>query len=93
MKFFINENYDHTRFEVHMKCRSFCPILPRWFYNKEEAKTLSKKLKRQNNMKKRQTKTMKLVKLKRSIMPPPTKVFEDKVKKSSKNYCRKSKSQ
>lgn len=40
-----------------------------------------------NNMKKKQTK------LKRSIMPPPTKVFEDKVKKSSKNYCRKSKSQ
>lgn len=40
MKFFINENYDHTRFEVHMKCRSFCPILPLWwFYNKEEAKT------------------------------------------------------
>ena len=39
MKFFINENYDHTRFEVHMKCRSFCPILPLWwFYNKEEAK-------------------------------------------------------
>lgn len=46
-----------------------------------------------NNMKKKQTKTMKLIKLKRSIMPPPTKVFEDKVKKSSKNYCRKSKSQ
>lgn len=32
-------------------------------------------------MKKQQTKTMKLVKLKRSIMPPPTKVFEDKIKK------------
>lgn len=44
-------------------------------------------------MKKHLTKTIKLVKLKRSIMPPPTKVFEDKVKKSSKNYCRKSKSQ
>lgn len=45
------------------------------------------------SMKNKQSKVMKLVKLKRSIMPPPTKVFEDKVKKSSKNYCRKSKSQ
>lgn len=44
-------------------------------------------------MKKQQSKTMKLVKLKRNIMPPPTKIFVDRVKKSSKNSCRLSKSQ
>lgn len=44
-------------------------------------------------MEKQQTKTMKLVKLKRSMMPPPTKIFVDKVKKRSKNSCRLSKSQ
>ena len=39
MKFFIDENYDHTRFEVSVKCHSHYPILSLWwFYTKEEAK-------------------------------------------------------
>lgn len=39
MKFFIDENYDHTRFEVSVKCHNFYPILSLWwFYTKEEAK-------------------------------------------------------
>ena len=36
-------------------------------------------------MKKQQTKTMKLVKLKRSIMPPPTKGNSARVNKKNKN--------
>ena len=39
MKFFIDENYDHTRFEISVKCHNHYPILSLWwFYTKEEAK-------------------------------------------------------
>ena len=44
-------------------------------------------------MNKRQNSVLKLVKMRRGITPPPTKIFVDKVKKRSKNSCRLSKSQ
>lgn len=46
-----------------------------------------------NNMKKKQNSVLKLVKMRRGITPPPTKIFVDRVKKSSKNSCRLSKFQ